>query len=394
MSRYNIPETVCKEVLEEFFPGYIFKKVRLQELINPCTGRALELDLYNYKLNLALEYNGQQHYKEMKHFHRTKDAFEKQKIRDIIKEAKCNILNIELIEVPSFSKPKKIRKYIIKCLRERNLISKKVECKTVNNRNIREDSFSMQEKSIPKKILEKQKLKEEERIKEELEEELEEVANQDTAELSFRQWCEKVRKLPDSIEGKDDPDYEFMKELPDALKKYRDNFLNPPVDHVEISVYAIPGCNGDSDVAMNMIRSHLQSFMAVELKLSSDDASISKDAEYDTNFFIRVQLPQGVKFSYDEKNKFRQLVTKKNLPKKLSKFFVDIDDNNVPLKRFNEIVAQFFKTEGRYIPLDQIAVQLCGDSKIFVTVPEFYALGETKVTELETYVYRQIFSEL
>jgi hypothetical protein len=43
MSKLNKPETECKRVLEEFFPGHIFGKVRPNEIINPCTGRALEL---------------------------------------------------------------------------------------------------------------------------------------------------------------------------------------------------------------------------------------------------------------------------------------------------------------------------------------------------------------
>jgi hypothetical protein len=53
----------------------------------------LELDLYNEELNLAIEYNGRQHYDQ--------EEFEKQKARDIIKEGYCDIFEIKLIIVPS-----------------------------------------------------------------------------------------------------------------------------------------------------------------------------------------------------------------------------------------------------------------------------------------------------
>ena len=49
---------------------------------------------------MALEYNGKQHYKFVKYFHKTKERFEKQKERDSLKRKYCKDLGIKLIEIP------------------------------------------------------------------------------------------------------------------------------------------------------------------------------------------------------------------------------------------------------------------------------------------------------
>ena len=95
-------ELHCRKSLEARFPEHEFKKVRLDKFINPDTGARLELDLYNEELNLAIEYNGRQHYEFVPFFHRNdQEEFEKQKARDIIKEGYCDIFEIKLIIVPS-----------------------------------------------------------------------------------------------------------------------------------------------------------------------------------------------------------------------------------------------------------------------------------------------------
>lgn len=105
-------ERQMKYCLEKIY-GKPFKKVRPSWLINPKTGRRLELDCYNEELNVAGEYNGRQHYVYTPPmFHKTPEAFEEQKYRDKIKRGICNIHNIKLITVPYTVKNKNMMAYI------------------------------------------------------------------------------------------------------------------------------------------------------------------------------------------------------------------------------------------------------------------------------------------
>lgn len=105
-------ETCMKQCLETLY-GKPFEKVRPSWLVNPKTGRRLELDCYNEELNIAGEYNGIQHYKYCPpYFHKTPEDFEKQQYRDKIKRGICNIHNVKLITVPYTVKEKHMFKYI------------------------------------------------------------------------------------------------------------------------------------------------------------------------------------------------------------------------------------------------------------------------------------------
>lgn len=96
-------ELACKTYLENRF-GLEFKKVRPNLLKNNVTGNNLELDLYNEELNLAVEYNGKQHYKYCPGVHKSYEHFQTQKYRDEIKKHLCKDNNIILIEVPYWIK--------------------------------------------------------------------------------------------------------------------------------------------------------------------------------------------------------------------------------------------------------------------------------------------------
>ena len=97
-------ELRCKQYLENYFSekGYKFPKSRPDFMVNRVTGDKynLELDCYNDELKLAVEYNGEQHYKYIPFFHKNKEAFYNQKYRDEIKRIRCRDLGIILIEVP------------------------------------------------------------------------------------------------------------------------------------------------------------------------------------------------------------------------------------------------------------------------------------------------------
>lgn len=94
-------EIETRRVLEDIF-GVPFAKVRPDFLKNPVTGGNynLEIDCYNDRLKLGVEYQGQQHYKFNAQWHKTKDAFLNQKYRDDMKRRLCRDNGVTLIEVP------------------------------------------------------------------------------------------------------------------------------------------------------------------------------------------------------------------------------------------------------------------------------------------------------
>lgn len=93
-------EQICFDVLKEEFPGYEFVKTRPKWLINPETKKRLELDMYNNKLKLAIEFNGKQHYNVSKLYHKKGEkSLSKQVRRDIQKRKICDSLGIHLITI-------------------------------------------------------------------------------------------------------------------------------------------------------------------------------------------------------------------------------------------------------------------------------------------------------
>jgi len=108
-------EEECRRVLQSIF-RVPFTSQRPDFLRNPVTGGNfnLELDCYNYELGLAVEYNGQQHYKYIPYFHRNKDHFMTQKYRDDMKRRICKEQGIVLIEVPYTVPIKDIANFIVR----------------------------------------------------------------------------------------------------------------------------------------------------------------------------------------------------------------------------------------------------------------------------------------
>ena len=93
-------EQVCKEFAEFYFQKS-FEKTRPDFLKNPVTGENLELDLYNSELKLAVEYNGSQHYHYNSFMHKnSRDKFQNQQYRDLIKKDLCQKSEITLVVVP------------------------------------------------------------------------------------------------------------------------------------------------------------------------------------------------------------------------------------------------------------------------------------------------------
>ncbi|NDE13555.1 hypothetical protein EBZ80_01315 [bacterium] len=93
-------EARCREFLEFTF-GKRFEKTRPSFLINPVTNQTLELDCYNEDLRLAVEYNGEQHYRFNKMMHQnSRDGFRNLQYRDHVKKELCERYGIHLIVVP------------------------------------------------------------------------------------------------------------------------------------------------------------------------------------------------------------------------------------------------------------------------------------------------------
>lgn len=106
-------EQECRRVLENYF-NKSFPNSRPAIIKNPITNYNLELDCYNSELKLAVEYNGQQHYKFNPYFHKNKDSFRVQQYKDEIKRRLCHENNIKLIEVPNTIPVDQIREFLIK----------------------------------------------------------------------------------------------------------------------------------------------------------------------------------------------------------------------------------------------------------------------------------------
>ena len=115
-------ELECRRVLQEIFKKPFYKS-RPSFLNNPVTGGNfnLELDCYEPTLNIALEYNGIQHYKYIPYFHRNKEAFLNQKYRDDMKRRICKENGVLLIEVPYSVKIEDIKSYILSELNKNKL---------------------------------------------------------------------------------------------------------------------------------------------------------------------------------------------------------------------------------------------------------------------------------
>lgn len=111
-------EGECCTALEDIY-GVQFDTVRPEWLRNPKTGKNLELDCYNDKLKIGLEYQGEQHYKFPNHFHKTKEEWIKQVQYDQYKRQRCDEEGVYLITVPYDVPLHEIRDYIEFYLPER-----------------------------------------------------------------------------------------------------------------------------------------------------------------------------------------------------------------------------------------------------------------------------------
>lgn len=108
-------EQECKQILQKIFKKK-FVRIRPSWLKNPETGYPLELDLYNEELNIALEYNGIQHYKWPNFTGQSEEEHLAQKRRDKFKKQKCKEFGIKLIIIKYHTPIKELEREIIRKL--------------------------------------------------------------------------------------------------------------------------------------------------------------------------------------------------------------------------------------------------------------------------------------
>lgn len=118
--RVNKTENECRKILEKIFKVQ-FPSCRPNFLKNPKTKKNLELDCYNKDLQIALEYNGQQHYFHVPTFQKSKKDFYANVFRDDWKRQKCSDMGITLIEVPYWAQHN-LEEFIRAALRKKGVL--------------------------------------------------------------------------------------------------------------------------------------------------------------------------------------------------------------------------------------------------------------------------------
>jgi len=75
----------CFEYIKTLVNCSYRTEVVFDKLVNPKTKRALRVDCFFDDINLAVEYNGVQHYKTIPYFHKGENTLKYQKVKDNIK---------------------------------------------------------------------------------------------------------------------------------------------------------------------------------------------------------------------------------------------------------------------------------------------------------------------
>ena len=111
-SKWKRQEACCRAV-EEIFGKPFRRDVRnLPWLYNPETGANLELDCYNDELGIAVEHNGEHHYKFPNHWNKTREEWVAMVRRDKLKPDLCDQNGVYLITVPYWVPFNKIKNEI------------------------------------------------------------------------------------------------------------------------------------------------------------------------------------------------------------------------------------------------------------------------------------------
>ena len=106
-------EIMVKNILQDLTRRK-WDKIRPDFLKNQVTGQNLEFDCWNEEFGVAVEVQGEQHYKYIPYFHKNYEHFRNQQYRDELKRMMAKNNDIKLIEVPYKMIKKDLRGFLRK----------------------------------------------------------------------------------------------------------------------------------------------------------------------------------------------------------------------------------------------------------------------------------------
>ena len=91
---------IARILLQEIFAGYnVYEEVKLPGTVNPAKKSVLYLDFYIPNAIIGVEVHGQQHFKYIPYFHKSKAGYLRSKARDRVKAEWCELNDITLVEL-------------------------------------------------------------------------------------------------------------------------------------------------------------------------------------------------------------------------------------------------------------------------------------------------------
>lgn len=87
------------ECLSKSLPGYQIIEDSWPDWLKQLTGRRLQLDFYLPEMKIAIEVQGEQHYRQISRFHPTRARFDEAQRRDELKRQACAYQNIQLLTI-------------------------------------------------------------------------------------------------------------------------------------------------------------------------------------------------------------------------------------------------------------------------------------------------------
>ena len=150
INKFGLSEEICRAYFE-----YLFDKKFSRQSPNwlqTDDGNNLILDGYNEKLNLAFEYNGMQHYKHVKHFHKSLHQFNNQRLCDCYKIQLCYKNDVKLIIIPYTIKPNDIYQFIVDECKKLGIKHKNKPFIKIDDLNVYNSTIKKKNKKIDEKL--------------------------------------------------------------------------------------------------------------------------------------------------------------------------------------------------------------------------------------------------
>ncbi len=146
----TICERTCRKILEFLYKKDFSKKRPLW--LKNSTGGRMELDGYCQDLNIAFEYNGSQHYKFVRFWHKTKEGLQTRQKHDEEKLKLCQENGIRLIVIPYTVKYHDLYGYIRDlCPDVSDDVPKRIDYEILDIRGMEQDKLQMIRKYVEDK---------------------------------------------------------------------------------------------------------------------------------------------------------------------------------------------------------------------------------------------------